>query len=139
METTFGIIKPNAITNGHKYQIAEIIEKNDLTITEARFIFLKKEDAETFYAEHKEKPFFDGLIRFMTSAPILAMKIEGDNAVSRYRKLIGDTDPAKADKGTLRNLFAKSKSENSVHGSDSSESALREIEFFFGKDAFKTS
>lgn len=132
MEKTFGIIKPNAVKKNCIGKIFTHIEASGLKVVEARMESLSKSQAEGFYAEHKERPFFQSLVSFMTSGPVLLFVLEGDNAVENYRKLMGATDPAKAAPGTLRKLFADSLEANAVHGSDSSASAAREVAYFFG-------
>lgn len=132
MEQTFAIIKPNAVKKKQIGKITAMMEEAGLTVVEAQMFTLTVPQAEGFYAEHKERPFFRSLINFMTSGPVVAMALEGDGAVEKYRALMGATDPAKAAPGTIRKLFADSLEANSVHGSDSPTSAKREIEYFFG-------
>src|SRR5690606_22731772 len=132
MEKTFGIIKPNAVKKNIIGKIISMIEESDLKVVEARMETLSKSQTEGFYAEHKERPFFQSLVSFMTSGPVLLFVLEGPNAVENYRKLMGATDPAKAAPGTLRKLYADSLEANSVHGSDSTASAAREVAYFFG-------
>ncbi|MEZ4751403.1 MAG: nucleoside-diphosphate kinase [Bdellovibrionota bacterium] len=132
MEKTFGIIKPNAVQKNLIGKILTLIEESNLKVVEARMESLSKSQAEGFYAEHKERPFFGSLVSFMTSGPVLLFVLEGDNAVENYRKLMGATDPAKAAPGTIRKLYADSLEANSVHGSDSTASAAREVAYFFG-------
>lgn len=133
-EKTFSIVKPNAVLDNNIGNIIAHFEKNGLRIAAAKFAKLTKEKAEGFYIEHKERPFFGELVNFMTSAPVLLMVLEGENAVAKNRELMGATDPAKADEGTIRKLYAKSVGENAVHGSDSQASAEREIAYFFDKN-----
>ena len=133
IEKTLSIIKPNSTLDNNIGNIISIFEKNDLRIAAARFSKLSKEKAEGFYIEHKERPFFGELVTFMTSGPVLVMVLEGENAVAKNRELMGATNPANAAPGTIRKLYAKSVGENSVHGSDSSTSAEREIAYFFEK------
>ncbi len=128
---TFGIIKPNATALNLQGGIFKVIEENDLKVVLKKEFVLTREQAGEFYKEHDGKFFFEELIDFMTSGPVIAFVVEGEDAMPRYRELMGKTDPAQADKGTLRFMFATKKSENSVHGSDSPESAEREINFFF--------
>jgi nucleoside-diphosphate kinase len=125
------MIKPNATINKSSGSIIQIIEDNGYDIVQMKIHKLSVIEASSFYAEHKGKDFFEGLINFMTSAPIVAMELEKDNAVEDFRKLIGNTNPEKAEEGTIRKLYAKSTSENAIHASDSNESAKREIKFFF--------
>ncbi|MEC9206150.1 MAG: nucleoside-diphosphate kinase [Pseudomonadota bacterium] len=131
MQQTLAIIKPDAIERNLIGLIIGLIEKNKLKIIEAKILKLTKQEAEIFYEVHKEKPFFNSLINYMTSNKIMALKIEGEDAVNKYRKLMGSTDPESADEGTIRKLYAESKERNSVHGSDSVENSDIEIKFFF--------
>lgn len=128
---TFTIIKPNATINNNIGDIIKIIETNGYCIVNMKMLTLTKREAELFYSEHKGKVFFDKLIDFMTSAPIVVMELEKENAVEDFRKLIGNTNPEKAEKGTIRQLYAKNMTENAIHASDSDNSADREILFFF--------
>lgn len=132
-EQTLAIIKPDAVAAKVTGKIIEKIEQAGFKIIDLRKIQLEKEGAEKFYIEHKEKKFFTDLVTFMTSSPIIVMILEKDNAVQSWRKLMGTTDPAKAEEGTLRKLFATSVEKNAVHGSDSLEAAAREIKFFFSE------
>lgn len=133
-EKTFSIIKPNATADNNIGNIIAIFEKNGLRISGAKFTHLSKEKAEGFYIEHKERPFFGELVEFMTSGPVLLMCLEGENAVAKNREIMGATNPAEAAEGTIRKLYAKSIGENAVHGSDSPESAERELAYFFEKN-----
>lgn len=128
---TFTIIKPGAVANEHIGSILNMISKAGFWIASLKFIKLSKEQAEEFYAVHKERPFFGSLVEFMTSGPIVVAVLEKDNAVEDYRKLIGATDPSKAEDGTIRKLYAESIERNAVHGSDSDENAKIEAVFFF--------
>ena len=131
MNKTFGLIKPN-ITNINKEQeILDTISKS-FNITQIKKITLTQEQAKIFYKEHENKPFFQSLIDFMTSGAVIGFELTADNAVTKYRTLMGNTDPKLADKGTLRHMFATEKAANSVHGSDSEKSAERELNLFFG-------
>lgn len=130
-ERTFGMIKPNATKNNHIGKILSLVEQDGLKIVHAKLKHINKAEAEGFYAEHKERPFFGSLVSFMTSGPSLLFVLEGEGAVDKYRKLMGATDPAKAAPGTIRKLYAESIEANSVHGSDSPTSAAREISYFF--------
>ena len=138
VEQTFSIIKPNAVEKNVMGQIISRFEKKGLRIAAARFTRLTKEKAEGFYIEHKERPFFSSLVHFMTSGPVLLMVLEGENAISMNRVIMGATDPAKADAGTIRKDFADSIEANAVHGSDSANSAEREIGYFFEKSEILT-
>ena len=130
-DLTLSIIKPNAVRNKKIGKIISIFEKSNLTIKKAKLTTLDKIEAESFYKEHADKPFFDELIGFMTSGPIMVLILEGANAVEENRRLMGATDPAQAKEGTIRSLYADSMTENAVHGSDSQKSAHSEIAFFF--------
>jgi nucleoside-diphosphate kinase len=134
MEKTLSIIKPNSTLDNNMGNIMAIFEKNGLRISAAKFTKLSKEKAEGFYIEHKDRPFFGELVNFMTSGPVMIMVLEGENAVLKNRDLMGATNPANANPGTIRKLYAKSVGENSVHGSDSLASAEREIAYFFDKN-----
>tara|TARA_Y100000590_G_scaffold388259_1_gene462500 strand:+ start:136 stop:552 length:417 start_codon:yes stop_codon:yes gene_type:complete len=134
MQRTFSIIKPDATKRNLTGKINEIIEKNDLRIIAQKRIKLSNEQAKNFYSVHKDKPFFKDLIDYMTSEPVIVQILEGNNAVSEYRKIMGSTNPQEADNGTIRNLVGLNVQENSVHGSDSDENAIKEIEFFFSKN-----
>lgn len=133
METnkTFTMIKPDAVANGHIGAILDQIIKSGFKITAMKYTKLSQETAGKFYEVHKERPFYGELVDFMSSGTIVAAILEKDNAVEDFRKLIGATDPAKADKGTIRNLYAQSIGANAVHGSDSDENAKIEGAFFF--------
>ena len=130
-EQTLSIIKPDAVGKNHIGEIISLFEKNGLRIVAAKMIHLSKEQAENFYAVHKERPFFNDLVSFMITGPVLVMVLEGDNAVLKNRDIMGATDPKKAAPGTIRASFASSIDENAVHGSDSAENAKIEIGFFF--------
>ena len=131
MDRTFSIIKPDATKRNITGAINKIIEENDLVIIAQKRIKLSTEKAEGFYSIHKDKPFFRDLIDYMTSGPVVVQVLEGLNAVERYRKIMGSTNPANAEEGTIRKLHALNIQENSVHGSDSSENAEIEIKYFF--------
>jgi nucleoside-diphosphate kinase len=133
MEKTFSIIKPNAVTKNVMGEIITRFEKKGLRIAAAKFTRLSREKAEGFYIEHKDRPFFQSLVHFMTSGPVMLMVLEGENAVLLNREIMGATDPAKAAEGTLRKDFADSIEANAVHGSDSTASAEREIAYFFDR------
>jgi nucleoside-diphosphate kinase len=130
---TLTIIKPCAVSNENIGPILAKINEGGFHITAMKFFRLTRAQAKNFYAIHNGKDFFDPLIEFMTSGPIVAAILEKDNAVEDYRKLIGSTDPSKAEEGTIRKLFAESMRRNAVHGSDSDESAESECNFFFAK------
>lgn len=130
---TLTMIKPGAVKNRHIGAILNMIEEAGFRISAIKSLKLTREDAEEFYAEHRERPFFNDLVEFMSSGPIVAAILLKDNAVVDFRKLIGSTDPKEAEDGTIRKLFAASKSKNAIHGSDSDESAERESTFFFSK------
>ena len=131
MQRTFSIIKPDATKRNITGSINKIIEENNLRIIAQKRIHLSSEQAEKFYEVHKEKPFFKDLIEYMTSDPVIVQVIEGDNAITKYREVMGATNPENADKGTIRKIHALNVQENSVHGSDSEENAIKEIDFFF--------
>ena len=128
---TFTMIKPDAMQKGHAGAIIDRIIKEGYQIVALKLTRLTEEKAGEFYAIHKERPFYGELVSFMSSGPILAAILEKDDAVSSFRKLIGATDPAKADQGTIRKIFATSLGENAIHGSDSDENAKIEGDFFF--------
>lgn len=128
---TFTMIKPDAVANGHTGAILDDIIKGGFKIIALKYIHLSGDIAGQFYEIHKERPFFKDLVSFMSSGPIAAAILEKDNAIEDFRKLIGATDPAKAETGTIRNKYAKSIDANAVHGSDSDENAQIEGNFFF--------
>ena len=131
MIKTLSIIKPDATKRNITGAINKIIEENKLRIIAQKRILLSKEKAEGFYFIHKEKPFFNDLIAYMTSGPVVVQILEGDNAILKYREVMGSTNPVNADNGTIRKEYAINIQENSVHGSDSEENAKIEIEYFF--------
>ncbi len=131
MERTLSIIKPDAVKKNAIGKIIDRFESNGLKIAAMRKIQLSEKNAQDFYAIHKERPFFKDLVSFMISGPVVVMVLEGENAVKKNRELMGDTDPKKAAKGTIRADFAESIDANAVHGSDSLENAKNEIAFFF--------
>ena len=133
-ERTFSIIKPDATERNLTGAINAVIEGAGLRIIAQRRIRMSRTQAETFYEIHKERPFFGELVDFMTSGPVVVQVLEGDNAVAKYREVMGATNPAQAADGTIRKLFALSVGENSVHGSDSAENAALEIVQFFTDD-----
>ena len=130
-QLTFTMIKPSAFEAGYTGSILSMIEKAGFRIKSLKKVRLTTSQAGDFYEMHKGKPFFEGLVGFMSSGPIVAAVLEKENAVEDFRLLIGATDPAKAEPGTIRKLYGKNMGENAVHGSDSDESALREAAFFF--------
>ncbi len=130
---TLAIIKPGAVKNRHIGEILTKIEHSGFTIAAVKTLQLSLEEAAEFYDVHRERPFFQELIEFMSSGPVIAMILLKENAVADFRQLIGATDPAEAAEGTIRKLFAESKSHNAIHGSDSDENAEKETLFFFSK------
>jgi len=132
-EYTFSIIKPNAVRTGKAGPIMGMINEGGFEIVALKMIRITLQQAESFYEIHKGKPFFEGLVEFMTSGPVVVMILRHINAVEEFRKLIGATDPTKAEPGTIRKTFAVSVKMNAVHGSDSDENALRESNFFFSE------
>lgn len=131
LERTFSIVKPDAVARNLIGAIYSRFEQNGLQIVAARMIRLTREQARGFYAEHEGKGFFDDLVSYMTSGPVVVQVLEGDGAIAKNRELMGATNPKDAAAGTIRADFAESVEANAVHGSDSSESAAREISFFF--------
>jgi nucleoside-diphosphate kinase len=131
IERTFSIIKPDATERNLTGSINAVIEKAGLRIVAQKRIIMSRREAETFYAVHKERPFFGELVDFMISGPVVVQVLEGENAVLRHREIMGATNPESAAEGTIRKLFAKSIGENSVHGSDSQDNAKIEIAQFF--------
>ncbi|MCM1000921.1 MAG: nucleoside-diphosphate kinase [Wolbachia endosymbiont of Melophagus ovinus] len=133
IEKTLSILKPDAVRNNITGNINSYIEKSGLKIIAQKMVLLTRRQAELFYEIHKDRPFFGELVDFMTSGPVIVQVLVGENAVSKYRQIMGATDPKQADKGTIRGDFADDISENRVHGSDSLENARREIAFFFAE------
>ena len=133
MNRTLSIIKPDATKRNITGAINKTIEDNNLIIVAQKMIKLSKEKAEGFYSVHKDRPFFNDLIEYMTSGPVIVQVLQGKNAVTEYRKIMGATNPENAEKGTIRNQFALNIQENSVHGSDSEENAKIEIDYFFNE------
>ena len=131
MQKTFSIIKPDAVKRNLIGHINQIIESSNLNILASKKMYLTKKQAEIFYQVHKERPFFSSLVEYMTSGPVQVQVLGGENAVAKYRKIMGATNPAEAEEGTIRKLYAQSIEANSVHGSDSEENAKIEISFFF--------
>ena len=131
VERKLSIIKPDATRRNLTGQIIARFEKSGLGVVAQKRLLLSRAQAEAFYAVHRQRPFFSGLVTFMTSGPVVVQVLEGDNAVARNREIMGATDPAKAAPGTIRKDFAENIEANSVHGSDSPETAAEEIRFFF--------
>jgi nucleoside-diphosphate kinase len=131
IERTFSIIKPDAVAKNVIGEIVSRFEKNGLRVVASRMVQLTKEQAEGFYAVHKERPFFNDLVSFMISGPVVVQVLEGENAVLKNRELMGATNPKEAAPGTIRADFAVSIDENAVHGSDAAETAAQEIKYFF--------
>jgi nucleoside-diphosphate kinase len=134
MSRTLAIIKPDAVGNGHTGKIVAHLEDAGFRIVGMKLTELSRERAGEFYEVHRERPFYGELVEFMSSGPVVVMALEADDAVRKYREVIGATDPAEAEEGTVRKLYAESKGRNAVHGSDSDENAAQEIAFFFGRD-----
>ena len=130
-ERTLSIIKPDAVGNNVIGKISQRFEDNNLKIVASKMMHLSKEKAEGFYAIHKDKPFFEKLVNFMISGPVIVQVLEGDNAISKNREIMGATNPDEAKNGTIRKDFARSIDENAVHGSDAVETANIEIKYFF--------
>jgi nucleoside-diphosphate kinase len=133
IEKTLSILKPDAVKNNITGNVNSYIEKSGLKVIAQKMMLLTKKQAELFYEIHKDRPFFGELVEFMTSGPVIIQVLIGENAVSKYRQIMGATDPKQADKGTIRGDFADDISENRVHGSDNLDNACREIAFFFAE------
>jgi nucleoside-diphosphate kinase len=131
VERTFSILKPDATTRNLTGAVNAVIEQAGLRIVAQKRVRITRAQAETFYAVHRERPFFRELVEFMISGPVVVQVLEGENAIAKYRDIMGATDPAKAAPGTIRKLYAKSIGENSVHGSDAPDTAAKEIAQFF--------
>ena len=131
-ERTLFIVKPDAVERQLIGKILAHVEERGFRLVEARFVRLTREEAQTFYAEHNARPFFNDLVDYMTSGPVMLTCLEGEGGVARLREVVGATDPAQAAPGTVRQLFGRSKQANSVHASDSPASAERELKLFFG-------
>jgi nucleoside-diphosphate kinase len=131
IEQTFAIIKPDAVASGHTGQILGMIEKAGFRIRGMKMLRISKQQAEGFYEIHKGKPFFGGLVSFMTEGPVVAMVLQREDAIKHWRELMGATNPEKAEEGTIRKKYAKNIERNAVHGSDARETAAVEIPFFF--------
>ena len=130
-ELTFGIIKPGAVQDGHSGKIIDLIEHNKFTIKRLQKMQLTKQQAEEFYAVHKDRPFYQEFVTTMTDGPVIVMALEKDNAISAWRDLMGATNPAEAAEGTIRKLFGRDIGHNATHGSDAPETAKVELNFFF--------
>ncbi len=131
MERTFAIVKPDAVRRGLTGDILKRVEASDLSIVAMRKLQLSRADAEKFYDVHKARPFFSGLCDYMTSGPVVVMVLQGESAITRWRGLMGATDPKKADPGTIRRDYGIDVEQNATHGSDAPETAAQEIAFFF--------
>ena len=131
MSMTLGMIQPDAVGSGNAGKVLAHLEEAGFTVRAIRMVQLTQAQARAFYAVHRDRPFYDALVAFMTSGPAIPMVLEAEDAVSRLRGVIGETDPAQAAEGTVRRLFAESKERNAIHASDSDENAAREIGFFF--------
>ena len=134
IERTFSIIKPDAVAKNVIGEIISRFENNGLQVIAAKMLHLTREQAEGFYAVHAERPFYNDLVQFMISGPVVVQVLEGENAIARNRELMGATTPAEAAPGTIRADFAKTVDENAVHGSDAPETAEQEIAYFFGEE-----
>jgi nucleoside-diphosphate kinase len=130
-ERTLAIVKPDAVQRNLIGEIIRRIEQSGLRVAAGRLLQLSQSDAEGFYAVHRERPFFASLVKYMTSGPVMVLALEGDNAIKRWRDLMGATDPAKADAGTIRKDLGQSVEANATHGSDAPETAAAEIAYFF--------
>jgi nucleoside-diphosphate kinase len=131
VERTFGIIKPDAVANGHVGAILTMIKDAGFKIVGLKMVRLAKHEAEAFYAVHAARPFYSGLVTFMTEGPVVVLALEREDAIAKWRELMGATNPANAAEGTIRKKFAENIERNSVHGSDAPETAAQEIPFFF--------
>lgn len=134
IERTFSIIKPDAVAKNVIGEIVSRFENNGLQIVASKMLHLSKEQAEGFYAVHAERPFYNDLVQFMISGPVVVQVLEGENAIAKNRELMGATNPAEAAPGTIRADFAKTVDENAVHGSDAPETAAQEIAYFFAEE-----
>jgi nucleoside-diphosphate kinase len=131
LERTLGIIKPDAVAKGHVGEILTIVERSGFRIVGMKMRRILKKEAEAFYTVHAARPFFPGLVTFMTEGPVVVLALEGENAIAKWREVMGATNPANAAEGTIRKRFAENIERNSVHGSDAAETAALEIPFFF--------
>ena len=138
-EQTLSIVKPSAVAANHIGGILEKLEQAGLKIIAAKMLHLNRAEAEAFYGVHRDRPFFDELVAFMISGPVLAQVLEGDNAIKVNREVMGATNPAEAKPGTIRAAYGKDISENAVHGSDAPETAANEIAFFFDENSIFSS
>jgi nucleoside-diphosphate kinase len=134
IERTFSIVKPDAVASNNIGSICQRLERAGLIIVASRMLHLTRALAEQFYAVHKERPFYNDLVTFMTSGPVMVQVLEGENAIAMNREVMGATNPAEAASGTIRADFATNVEENAVHGSDASETAVQEIAFFFSEE-----
>ncbi len=134
IERTFSIVKPDAVAGNNIGSIYHRFENAGLTIVASRMLHMSQQQAEEFYAVHRERPFYSDLVNFMTSGPVMVQVLEGENAIARNREVMGATNPADADAGTIRADFASNVEQNAVHGSDAPETAAQEIAFFFSDD-----
>lgn len=139
LEQTLVIIKPDAVKNHHIGDIITEIEDSGVRIVGIKMATLSKDEAKEFYSVHKDRPFYSELVDFMSSGPVVAIALEGPNAVAKNRSMIGDTNPKNAEKGTIRAKFGESIAHNAIHGSDTPENAKREILFFFGSENVRAS
>ena len=130
-ERTFGMIKPDAVAKGHSCEILSMIRQGGFRLAGMKMRRISKFEAEAFYSVHKDRPFFAGLVTFMTEGPVVMLVLEGEGAIAKWRELMGATNPANASEGTIRKRFAENIERNSVHGSDAPETAAQEIPFFF--------
>ncbi len=133
MEETLTILKPDTVSAGQSGAVIAMLEDAGLKVRAVKMVHLSKEEAEGFYAVHRERPFFSSLVEFMTEGAVVVMVLEAEDAITRLRKLMGATDPAKADDGTIRKKFATNIERNAIHGSDAPETASFEISYFFGR------
>lgn len=133
LERTFGIIKPDAVAKGHTGDILSLIEHSGFRVVGLKLQRLAQAEAEAFYDVHKQRPFFSGLVTFMTEGPVVLLVLEREDAIAKWRELMGATNPANAADGSIRKRFAENIERNSVHGSDGPETAAQEIPFFFGR------
>lgn len=131
LERTLAIIKPDAVSNGHVDEILAVIQQNGFRVLGKKTRSISKQDAEAFYAVHKDRPFYPSLVKFMTEGPVVVLALERENAIARWREVMGATNPVNAAEGTIRKRFAESIERNAVHGSDAPETATQEIPFFF--------
>src|ERR1700712_4798273 len=131
LERTFGMIKPDAVKNGHLGKILSLVEEHGFRILALKTHRISKHEAEAFYSVHKERPFFGGLVAFMTEGPAVLMVLERKDSIAKWREVMGATNPANAAEGTIRKKFAENIERNSVHGSDAVETAAQEVPFFF--------